>query len=53
MGFSKFEFWPIESFQHMGVFGLDSVEAASDRIRFGSWSSMYMNFLCSVSLGQF
>jgi len=40
-------------FSTEGGIGLSNAEAASDRLRFCSWSSAYMKFLCSVSLGLF
>jgi hypothetical protein len=45
MGFSKFEFRPIESFHYREVFGLDGVEDAGEGYSvFGSWSSVYIKF---------
>jgi hypothetical protein len=47
MGFSKFEFRPIESFQDTGGFGWDSAEAAGARRSvLDSWSRTHANFGC-------
>jgi len=42
MGFSKFEFGPIGSFQYIGGIWFGRCRRCTGKLHFGSWNSVYI-----------